>query len=264
MSGKFQPALDHYRAALKIDPEFISSQVGLGDTYALMGDQAQARIEYDKAIQLASNDADRLEYELQKAISYVRENDLGNADKALVAAADQGHAWGVHLQEAKAHRMMAMYASDDAAALKHLEIAESALSHANTLAASDREEERAKILRVRVVRVSHAGDPEQAAESLRQLEDMAAASSSRNIQNAWHGAAGALLFSQKKFADAITHLEEDADNPCTLALLAQAYAETASTEKLRQAEARLGTTYLPTLEQALGTSSTRSHLVAGN
>jgi tetratricopeptide (TPR) repeat protein len=264
MSGKFQPALDHYRAALKIDPEFISSQVGLGDTYALMGDQAQARIEYDKAIQLASNDADRLDYELQKAISYVRENDLANADKAFLAAADRGHAWGFHLQEAKAHHMMAMYATDDAAALKHLRRTEEALTHADTLPASEREQERAKILRLRVVRASHAGDQQQAAQSLRQLEDMAGVSSSRNIQNAWHGAAGALLLDQKRFTDAIEHLEEDADNPCSLALLVQAYAAAASTEKLRQAEARLGATYVPTLEQVLGTSSARNHLVAGN
>jgi len=264
MSGKFQPALDHYRAALKIDPEFISSQLGLGDTYALMGDEAQARIEYEKAIQLASNDADRLDYELQKAISYVRENDLANADKAFLAAAERGHAWGFHLQEAKAHHMMAMYATDDPDALKHLQLAEEALTHTNALTASEREEERAKILRVRVVRASHAGEQQQAAESLRQLGDMAGTSSSRNIQNAWHGAAGALFFQQKKFTEAIGHLEEDADNPCSLALLAQAYAATASTEKLRQVEERLGATHVPTLEQALGTSFVRNHLVAGN
>ena len=30
-------APQHYRAALKIDPDFVTSQVGLGDTYALMG-----------------------------------------------------------------------------------------------------------------------------------------------------------------------------------------------------------------------------------
>lgn len=264
MSGKFQPALDHYRAALKIDPEFISSQVGLGDTYALMGDEARARIEYEKAIHLASNEADRLDYELQKAISYVRERDFVNADKAFLAVVDRGHAWGFHLQEAQAHRMMAMYASDDSAALNPLRLAEEALTHANPLTASDREEERAKILRVRVVRAAHAGDQQQATQSLRQLEDMAGASSSRNIQNAWHGAAGALLFNQKKFTEAISHLEEDADNPCSLSLLAQAYGATGSTEKVRQAEARLGATYVPTLEQALGTISARNRLAAGN
>ena len=62
MSGNFEGALEHYRAALKIDPDFDYSQLGLGDTYALMGNQAQARVEYDKAIQHAHTEADRLSY----------------------------------------------------------------------------------------------------------------------------------------------------------------------------------------------------------
>ena len=54
MAGDFEGSLTHYRAALKIDPDFVTSQLGLGDTYALMGNQEQARIEYDKAIRFAS------------------------------------------------------------------------------------------------------------------------------------------------------------------------------------------------------------------
>src|SRR6266481_1748808 len=63
----------NYRAALKIDPDFVTSQLGLGDTYALMGNQDQARIEYDKAIRFAHNEADRLSYSMQKAMTWVRE-----------------------------------------------------------------------------------------------------------------------------------------------------------------------------------------------
>ena len=37
MAGNFEGSLQHYRAALKIDPDFVTSQVGLGDTYALDG-----------------------------------------------------------------------------------------------------------------------------------------------------------------------------------------------------------------------------------
>ena len=48
MAGRFEDALTHYRMSLKIDPTFHESQLGLGDTYALMGDQAKARAEYDK------------------------------------------------------------------------------------------------------------------------------------------------------------------------------------------------------------------------
>src|SRR6184192_1119757 len=43
-----QDSLERYRAALQIDPAYISSQYGLGNTRTLMGDFAGARREYDR------------------------------------------------------------------------------------------------------------------------------------------------------------------------------------------------------------------------
>ncbi|MGC2648088.1 MAG: tetratricopeptide repeat protein, partial [Candidatus Sulfotelmatobacter sp.] len=87
MSGNFEGSLQHYRAALKIDPDFVTSQVGLGDTYALMGNQEQARIEYDKAIRFAHNEADRLNYTMQKAMTWVRDGKFADADKLFLEVA---------------------------------------------------------------------------------------------------------------------------------------------------------------------------------
>ena len=70
MAGNFEGSLQHYHAALKIDPDFVTSQVGLGDTYALMGNQEQARVEYTKAIRYAHNEADRLAYSMQLAMTW--------------------------------------------------------------------------------------------------------------------------------------------------------------------------------------------------
>ena len=50
MAGRFDDSLQHYQAALKIDPDFVTSQLGLGDTYALMGKQEQARVEYELSL----------------------------------------------------------------------------------------------------------------------------------------------------------------------------------------------------------------------
>ena len=83
MAGNFEGSLQHYHAALKIDPDFVTSQVGLGDTYALMGNQEQARIEYDKAIRYAHNEADRLTYSMQKAMTFVRDGKFADADKTI-------------------------------------------------------------------------------------------------------------------------------------------------------------------------------------
>src|SRR5215831_8155305 len=92
MAGDFDSSLAHYRAALKIDPDFVTSQLGLGDTYALMGNQEQARTEYDKAIRFAHNEADRLTYSMQQAMTYVREGNFAEADKQFLQIAETAHA----------------------------------------------------------------------------------------------------------------------------------------------------------------------------
>jgi tetratricopeptide (TPR) repeat protein len=107
MAGNFEGSLQHYRAALKIDPDFVTSQVGLGDTYALMGNQEQARIEYDKAIRFAHNEADRLTYSMQKAMTWVRDGKFAEADKAFQEIAQAAHAKDQDLQEAQAYRHLA-------------------------------------------------------------------------------------------------------------------------------------------------------------
>src|SRR5450432_3400057 len=138
MAGNFEGSLQHYRAALKIDPDFVTSQLGLGDTYALMGNQEQARAEYDKAIRFAHNEADRLTYSMQKAMTWVREAKYGEADKEFTGIADTAHAKQQDLQEAQAHRQMAEYQADDAAALQQLKAAEDAISHRDMISHSDR------------------------------------------------------------------------------------------------------------------------------
>jgi Tfp pilus assembly protein PilF len=261
MAGNFEGSLRHYHAALKIDPDFVTSQVGLGDTYALMGNQEQARIEYDKAIRYAQNEADRLAYSMQKAVTWVRDGKFAEADAAFQEIAQTAHAKEQDLQEAQAYRHLAEYQTDDKVALKYLEDAEESLAHRSAISKSDKDEELSRILRNRIVRSAHAGNPALADESLKQLAAMATGSRNRVIQSSFNGAAGALLMDQarldpknvdqKKFEEAINYLEEDQDNPFTMELLVQAYYQTNQPGKLAEAEARLRGTNVPTMEQAL-------------
>jgi len=256
MAGNFDAALQHYHAALKLDPDFITSQLGLADTYALMGNQEQARVEYDKSIRFAHNEADRLTYSMQKAMTYVRDGNFGEADREFVEIAATAHAKGQELQEAQAYRHLAEYQTDDNTALKHLKLAEDALHHLATI--SDRDEEASRILRVAVVRAAHAGNQALAEQFLKRLETMASGSRNRVIQSSWHGAAGTLLMDQKKYEAAIDNLEEDEDNPFTLELLVQAYYQTLQTDKLHEVEAKLRGNNLPTIEQALVVPAARA------
>jgi len=251
MAGNFEGSLQHYRAALKIDPDFVTSQLGLGDTYALMGNQEQARIEYDKAIRFAHNEADRLLYSMQKAMTWVRDGKFAEADKSFEEIAQIAHAKEQDLQEAQAYRHLAEYQADDNAALKYLQQAEQSLGHNITISNGDKDEELSRILRTRAVRAAHAGNKELADHSLKQLETMAASSRNRVIASSYNGAAGTLLVDQKKFDESIAYLEEDQDNPFTMELLVQAYYQTGQSDKLHEGEARLRGTNVPTMEQAL-------------
>jgi Flp pilus assembly protein TadD len=258
MAGDFESSLAHYRAALRIDPDFVTSQLGLGDTYALMGNQEQARAEYDKAIRFAHNEADRLTYSMQKAMTYVREGNFAEADKQFSDIAATAHAKAQGLQEAQSYRHLAEYQKDDTVALKHLKSAEEALHHQAAISASDRSEEMSRILRNRVVREARSGNQTVAEKSLHELELMANGNRNRVIQSSYQGAFGTLLVEQKKYKEAIPFLEEDQDNPFTLELLVQAYYQTEQTDKLHEAEAKLRGTNVATMEQALVVPAARA------
>jgi tetratricopeptide (TPR) repeat protein len=251
MAGHFDEALVHYRMALKVDPSFASSQVGIADTYSLMGNQVQARVEYQKAIAQANNQADRIDYMMQNATSWVREAKPAEADRAFAETAQKAHDLGLDLQESWAHQRMAEYQTDDAAALKHLEAAEDALGHHQEISQLDREEQLSRILRYRAVRAAHAGNQELAQKSLHTLETMAGSSRNLVIQSSYHGAAGALLASQEKWQEAIAHLEEDENDPSSMQLLSRAYYEAGASDKMHAVEERLRGTNVPTIEQAV-------------
>ena len=258
MAGDFDSSLAHYRAALKIDPDFVTSQLGLGDTYALMGNQEQARIEYDKAIRFAHNEADRLTYSMQKAMTYVRDGNYAEADKEYNEIAETAHAKAQGLQEAQAYRHRAEYQTDDNVSLKDLKLAEEALHHQATISPSDRDEEMSRILRNRAVRAARSGNHGLAEKSIQELEAMANGSHNRVIQSSYEGATGTLLMDQQKYDDAIAHLEEDQDNPFTLELLVQAYYQTSQSDKLHETEEKLRGTNVPTMEQALVVPAART------
>jgi tetratricopeptide (TPR) repeat protein len=251
MAGRFDNALEHYRAALAIDASFNTSQVGLGDTYALMGDQERARQEYDKAVANEPDAANRFDYRMQKAITWVREKNYVEADRQLWLISVEAHSQSHELQEAQALRRMAQYGTDDVQALQRLASAEDALTHRRNLAASDRDEELARILRLRAARSLQAGKADASQAALDQLSQMAAANRDLVVQECWHGAVGEMLAAKGNFKAAIPELEEDQDNPESLALLARAYKETGATDKSRAAADRLRNTNLPSLEQAL-------------
>jgi tetratricopeptide (TPR) repeat protein len=261
MDGKFDEALEQYRMSIRTDPSF-GSEVGVADTLALMGKESEAREEYARAIVFAGSQADKVQYELQSAVTWIRESNHKGAEKALAEVAKHAHAAGLAVQEAESHRILGMYESDMNVASQQLRMASQAVQEHPDLSATDRDEEQARILRVRAARLAEAGDIASATESVHQLEAMAGQSKSPVVMFCYHGAAGALLVAQSKFVEAIPELEEDTTDPVSMRLLCRAYNRTGANQQAQALSARLSALNVPTVEQALVVPEFRASLVS--
>jgi tetratricopeptide (TPR) repeat protein len=259
LSGRFEEALAHYRMALKIDPTFYISQKELGETYAIMGDGERARAEYAKAVQEAPSNGLKAEYLQKSAMTWLRDRQYDQADKAYLDSAAQAHAMQQWLWEARAYRIMAMYQADRASALKNLDKAEAVLAARNgALAQSDVDEEEARIWRVRAERAIAAGDLTAAADAVSKLEKMANVGGSIAIERTYQGAYGTLLAAQKKFDDAINELQEDFANPVSMQALLNSYEKSGNTQQAAALRKKLSQWRIPSVEEALIVPSFRA------
>jgi tetratricopeptide (TPR) repeat protein len=250
MAGRFEDAITHYRASLKIDPSFHESQLGLGDTYALMGDEPRARVEYAIAIG-EGTEVQKVVWGLQSAATYLRGSDLAGADKAFRALAAQAHQRDFGNYEAEAYRSMALYQKDNAAAMALLDKAEAILHEHHNVPKALLDEELAMVWRTRTERALAAGDSKLMASTLKHLDEVAAGTPDEMIQAAYHGAAGEVLVSEQKYAEAISHLEEDETNPLSMRSLIDAYEKSGQKENAQRLARKLGEFNFPTIEQAL-------------
>lgn len=251
MSGRFDDALEQYHIALKIDPTFYISQKELGETYAVMGQEERARAEYEKAIHEAPSNGVKAEYMQKSAMTWLREQKFDEADKAYRQAAENAHAMGQWIWEARAYRIMAMYQTDHDVATKELDQAQAVLAtNREFVAKADMEEEWARINRVRLEHAVARKDYVAAQKLLSDLEKMAN-SGSISIQRTYSGAAGTLLFAQKKYRDAAAQLEQDFMNPVSIRLLINAEQKANAKAPAEEWRVKLLDWKIPTVEEAL-------------
>lgn len=261
MAGKFDAALEQYRMSIRIDPTF-GSELGVADTYALMGKEEDAREEYARAITFSPNPSDRIEFELKSAVTWIRENNRHQAEKSLRAVAKHAHAAGLGKLEAESHRVLAMYEPDYKATIKELDAAQKALDEPHQLPKVDRDEEHARILLIRVIRSAETQEMQTADAAEKQLEAMAQSSRSQVIQLAWNAAKGAVLVGETKYADAVEYLQEDASDPLSLRLLWHAYSSMGQSTQATEVANKLAALNVPTVEQAIVVPPFRAGLVS--
>jgi tetratricopeptide (TPR) repeat protein len=252
LAGRFEESIEHYRAALKIDPKFYPSQFGIADTYSLMGNQTRARQEYATGFKNSRpEELDEIQWRFREATTYVRESDWQGADGAFQAIADKERARQNSHLEADTYRLMAIYQPNPRRALDLLDKAEAALTEGKNASQRDVQQELGYILRARVEQGARLQDRAAMESSLDRLRQMAQTSNDRIIENSYHGAAGALVYAEGDFNRAIGHLEQDTSNPLSLQLLAYAYEKTGDLEGARRAARLLAQHNEATMEQAV-------------
>jgi tetratricopeptide (TPR) repeat protein len=252
MAGHFDQAVEHYRAALTINPDFYSSQFGIADTYSLMGDQVRARYEYKTAFQkFHLPELHRLQWQTCEAITYVRDGDLNRADKAFQAIADHAHTRHESQAEADTYRQMAMYQRNPKKALLFLSKAEASIREGKNGTQTALQQEFAKILRVRVELALRMSDKKTAHVALTHLAALAQNGDDKLIEAAYRAAAGASLVSEAKYEEAISNLIDDINNPLSLELLSLAYQKMGDSANAKSTNETLANLNDPTLEQAL-------------
>jgi predicted Zn-dependent protease len=253
MAGHYTVAIDHYRVALSINPQFYSSQFGIADTYLLMGEEVRARKEYDAAFKKfpSLGELDRIRWMTHQATTYIYESDIAGADKAFQSLAEYSHSNHLYQAEAETYRQMAMYQTKTDRALELLAKAESAVREGNNVSAINAHQETAQILRTRVEVAIKADDSLTADSAVAKLAQLALNSDDKIIDSAFNGALGAHLSYEQKYREAIPHLEEDGNNPLSLERLATAYRMTGYFSGARHTEQVLAKLNDLSVEQAL-------------
>jgi tetratricopeptide (TPR) repeat protein len=250
-AGRLEESLGEYREALKLDPKFYHSQNGLGDVYALLGNQDRARQEYAKALPMAQAPAEKLDCQIQSAISYAREGNVKQARAELDALLVQATKLKLNAYESSIHQYLALLAESHAAAFGHLDQSEAALKMPSRMSGKARNGQLARTLEIRARLAAEAGNLASAQAAVDHLQKMAQATRSSMVERAYHGAYGALLAAQSKVSAAIEELKEDPENAFSMAKLAELEAASGDAQDASETRARLKADFGTTLDDWL-------------
>jgi tetratricopeptide (TPR) repeat protein len=256
MAGDDQGSLDHYLAALNIDPTYISSHYGLGDTYALMGNFERARAAYDDAILIANNPRDRRHSEFQKTLVYFWEGQPSEGRKALDALNEKARQEKEPYSQFEISFARAMLAADSAVELEQLRAVETWLqTPRDGLSESDRGSFLAQVFRERARISANRGEFALAEASIRRLEWLADQSRDPLVENSLESTRGYLLAAKGDLAAAVGELAADPRSLLALDQLASAQESLGKTEAAQATRTRIKYLRAPTVEWYLLTTT---------
>jgi tetratricopeptide (TPR) repeat protein len=260
--GDDRGSLAHYSAALRIMPTFVTSQIGLGDTYALMGNFANADSQYRKALAIATNNRDRLHIEYQQALLLFWQGKNAEGLQKLSALEQKAHTLHEPYAEFEIQEAHALLLPTSKEQLQKLsEVEKGYLSPVVGMIESDRNPSLAAIWRDEVRVLTEQNELDKAQEVVAKLEKLAAKSRDLIVENCYESARGYVFFAQKDYSSAADELSADPHSPVTTKLLVLARKKAGDTRNADAAELHLKFQRAPTVEWYL---VSRAGTVAAN
>ncbi|OLB37320.1 MAG: hypothetical protein AUH11_09105 [Acidobacteria bacterium 13_2_20CM_57_17] len=249
MAGDDPASLEHYTAALKIDPKYLPSQEGLGGTRTLMGDFSNARKEYDRAIQLTDNPFDELDAKYSQALIFFWEGRPADGRKALSSLAGEAAAKKEPNAQFEIALGSAMFAADFRDELTRLNALSAFLEKPLAgMSEADRDINRATVLRERARVAALNGRANDASEAVAKLKDLVTSSRDLVVTNAYESARGYLLFQQGDLFGAADELAADPHSPLALQQLAFVQEKLGNLVAAKSTRLRLKYQRAPTVE----------------
>ncbi len=231
MSGDDGGSLAHYAEALRINPQLITSQYGRGDTYALMGNATQAKIEYEKALQMSNSVRDTLHIQFQMAMLHFWSGDLSGGREELAKLSEKAAKENDAAAQFEINYARAILSPDLATQRQLLQALESNLSEVRPgMQEADRNAALANVLREEVRVAVAAHQAQAAADAVQKLQQLCDTSRDRLVESVHESAIGYVLLAQNDYAKSSEQFSADLHAP----LVVQSYI--VSQEKLGDAK----------------------------
>jgi tetratricopeptide (TPR) repeat protein len=253
-AGDDAGSIEHYSAALKITPNFYSSNIGIADTRTLMGDYTGARAQYDKVIAAATNPRDKLHAQFQKSLVYFWEGQPEEGRKALHATLESARRQKEPYEQFEAALTLAQLSDSNASAQEQLKALEASIEKPIAgMGEPDRNLSMGQVLREEARFASLNGQPEVAQDAISKLERYAAITRDLIVENNYESARGFALFAQGDYANAVDELTTDPHSPIALQQLAVGYDKLNAAAEAQTIRTRLKYQRAPTVEWFLVT-----------
>jgi tetratricopeptide (TPR) repeat protein len=259
-TGDYEGSLEHYGAALQVDPTFFTSQLGLGDTLTLMGKYDEAREEYDKAILISENKRDALHASFQKALVYFWEGRAKEGRAALTALGKEAAEKKEPYSQFEIRMASAMLAASYSSELEQLRALEDDLQinsggSAEGMTGADHGGSLAAVLceEARIGAQHHV--QEVADRAIGKLAQFAAQSGDLLVGNNYETARGYLLLAQGDLSNAADELTANRRSPLAQQQLALAQEKSGDKPGAAETLAQLKYQRAPTVEWYLASQS---------